>query len=378
VEFLFYFAHPAQFLFARNSVRRLKKSGHQVHVLIKGKDVLEDLISGSGIAYHNILPEKRGNSKLAILYSLLKRNLKLISFLRNNKTDVLIGTDASIAQVGKLFGKETITILEDDYDIIRQLAKLTYPYTKHILVPYPCEVGPYEHKKIGYPGYMKLAYLGPGLFKPDRSIVNLPEAPYFLLRLSALQAHHDEGVKGLNDQVLLEIIQKLNRHGNVYISSEKELKPDFEQYRLQLNPADIHHYLYFSEMFVSDSQSMSVESALLGVPSIRVSDFAGRISVLNELEDDYQLTFGIKPGDNDALMGKLEELLFMENRKNIFHKRRFNMLSEKIDVSEFFTWFLMEYPQSVDELKKNPDYVDRFKYDQNVLDEIRKSVRSEV
>ena len=343
MSYLFYFAHPAQFLFARSSVDNLIASGKEVHVLIKDKDVLENLVKQSGLDYQNILPEGRGSSKLAILFSLLKRNAKLFIFLTKHKVDLLVGTDASVAQVGRLFGKKTITILEDDYAIIKQLAKLTYPFTTHILVPEPCEVGPYESKKIGYPGYMKLAYLGPGIFSPDRSSVHLDRNPYFLLRLSALMAHHDKGVQGLTDEVLSDIIGRLKKHGNVYISSEKELKPEFEPYRLQLNPSDIHHYLYFSEMFISDSQSMSVESALLGVPSIRVSDFAGRISVLNELEDKYQLTYGLKPGNNNDLMRKIDELLAMENRNNIFQKRRVKMLSEKINVADFLFNYIKDF-----------------------------------
>ena len=37
-------------------------------------------------------------------------------------------------------------------------------------------------------------------------------------------------------------------------------------------------------MLVCDSQSMTVEAAILGIPSIRYSDFSGRIGVLEELE----------------------------------------------------------------------------------------------
>lgn len=364
---LFYFGHPAQFLFAKKTIHELKKYGHKVHILIKSKDILEELVINSGFEYSNILPVKRGEGKFSILFSLIKRNIKLYLYLKKNDLDLLVGTDASIAQVGKLIGKKTITILEDDFEIIEQLARITYPFTNHILVPEPCDVGPYESKKIGYAGYMKLAYLSPGIFKPNRNKVTLPNTPYFLLRLSALSAHHDEGVRGLNDKVLFKIIKKLNAKGSVYISSENELKPEFEQYRLHLNPSDIHHYLYFSEMFISDSQSMSVEAALLGVPSIRVSDFANRISVLNELEDIHQLTFGIKPDKNDVLMQKIDELLALENRKKIFRDRNIKMLSNKINVSDFFTWFLLEYPSSIRKLEESNIFTDQFKFEESLI-----------
>lgn len=367
MKVLFYFAHPAQFLFAKKTIQDLKKRGIKVHILIKSKDVLEELVKNAGFDYTNILPKVRGTGKSAIIFSLVKRSLKLITYLIKNEVDILIGTDASVAQIGALFRKKTITVLEDDYDIIEQLAKITYPFTNHILVPAPCDVGPYDEKKIGYAGYMKLAYLGPGIFTPQRSKVKLPNSPYYLIRLSALQAHHDKGIKGISDKVLVKLIDRLKASGNVYISSENQLKPRFEQYHLSLNPNDIHHYLYFSELFISDSQSMSVEASLLGVPSIRISDFVGRISVLNELENKYKLTFGIKPGEEDLLLEKVDELLSIENSREVFQERNLEMLSTKINVAEFLSWFLMEYPSSISKLKEQNNCTEQFKFDRRLL-----------
>ncbi len=57
----------------------------------------------------------------------------------------------------------------------------------------------------------------------------------------------------------------------------------------------MHHVLSFASLLICDSQSMSVEAAMLGVPSLRYSSFSGRISVLEELEHQYGLTYGINP-----------------------------------------------------------------------------------
>lgn len=369
MNYLFYFAHPAQFLFSRNTIDQLIQSGNSVLVLIKSKDVLENLVIQSRIPYTNILPEERTNTIGGILFSLIKRNIKLISILLKNNIDVMIGTDASIAQVGFLFRKKIITILEDDYDVIKNLAIMTYPFTNHILVPEPCSVGPFNAKKIGYPGYMKLAYLGPGIFKPNRLKLQIT-SPYSLIRLSSLQAHHDIGISGLNDVVLSDLIERLSKYGEVYICSEKTLRPEFEKYRLKINPSDIHHYLYFSEIFISDSQSMSVEAALLGVPSIRISDFTGRISVLNELETKYGLTYAYSPDNVKSITNKVDELLAMDKRRIYFQLRRKEMLLEKIDVSKLLLWLLAEYPASISVIELNPKYIDRFRYDSEMLVEL--------
>jgi predicted glycosyltransferase len=55
----------------------------------------------------------------------------------------------------------------------------------------------------------------------------------------------------------------------------------------------------FAEFFIGDSQSMTVESAVPGVPAIRVNDFVGRISAVRELET-AGLCFGFSPDEGRA------------------------------------------------------------------------------
>jgi len=106
---------------------------------------------------------------------------------------------------------------------------------------------------------------------------------------------------------------------------------------------------------------MSVESALLGVPSIRYSSFAGKLSVLEELEHKYELTFGFQPSESEAMFEKIDELLSMPNLKEEWQLRRQRMLQDKIDVTSFFVWFIENYPESAKIMKENPDYQYKFK-----------------
>jgi len=106
---------------------------------------------------------------------------------------------------------------------------------------------------------------------------------------------------------------------------------------------------------------MSVEAAVLGIPSLRYSSFAGRISVLEELEHVYNLTYGIKAGLESELISKLSRLLDIENLGQEFQRRRQKMLADKIDVTDFLVWFIENYPQSFKIMKQNPDYQWKFK-----------------
>lgn len=355
-------SHPAQFHFYKNAINILKEKHHEVFILIKTKDVLSRLLDENGYEYFNILPQERKKSKFYILLSLVKRDIKLFNFSIRRGIDLFLGTDASLAHIAFLLRKPCITTLEDDYEVIKGLAILTYPFTKVILAPEVCHVGKWQYKKVAYQGYMKLAYLHPNYFSCDPNKISVLNTDSFsLIRLSSLSAHHDRGIKGISEALLKGIIEKLSTKGKVFISSEKELPESFNAYALKIPVSDIHHYLSFAQILICDSQSMAVEAAMLGTPSIRFSDFAGRISVLEELEHKYELSFGIKTSSKEQLFGKIDELLQFSDLKQEFSRRRQRMLADKIDVTAFLVWFIENYPKSIDIMKENPAYQYNFK-----------------
>ena len=196
MKLLFYCGHPAQYLFFRETIRQLNNKGHQSLILIKTKDVLEELVKNDGFDYINILPRERGGSKFAIALSLLKRNIKLLPIILKHKPDILIGGDPSISQLGWLLRKKRFTLTEDDYPVIKTLARLTFPFAQAIITPEVNNVGKYGAKKVGYNGYMKLAYLHPKVFEPNKGLLakyNI-NGDYAVIRLARFTAHHDFGI----------------------------------------------------------------------------------------------------------------------------------------------------------------------------------------
>jgi len=364
MKILFYFGHPAQYLFLRETIKRLLANGHHITILIKTKDVLESLLLHDKLEYKNILPIERGKTKFSIGISLIKRNIAILPNLIRLKPDLLIGTDATIAQLGKLLQIQRISITEDDYDVIKILGNLTYPFTQTILCPEVCKVGKWQNKKIGYAGFMKLGYLHPNVFSVNKQIIRNYNFSndYAIIRLAKLTAHHDFGIKGINNEYLDKLISIFEENSiKVFISAEGNISDEYKKYLLMINPNDMHHVLAAASFLICDSQSMSVEAAMLGVPSIRFSSFAGKISVLEELEHKYKLTFGINPDSPEKLFSKLDELLKTHDLKNEFQLRRKKMLADKIDVTSFLVWFIENYPHSANIMKTNPDYQYNFK-----------------
>jgi len=364
MRILFYFSHPAQYLCFKKAIHILEKNGHEISILLKTKDVLEHLVKADGYRYRNISKKERRKSLFNIFLSYLHRIVVIAPIVIKKRPKILIGTDASIAFVGRLLGIHCITITEDDYRAVKYLAILTYSLTKTILCPDICDVGRFGSKKTGYSGYMKLGYLHPAVFTPNPRIASeyTGNDKYVLIRLSGLKAYHDFNIRGLDKNIVKGIINiVLKRNLNIYISSEYDLPRDLNEYRLRIKPEDFHHILAQAEVLISDSQSLSVEGSVLGIPNIRYSDFAGRISVLEELEKKYELTFGIKPIDKKRLIAKIDEILSLNNYKEVWQKRRERMLKDKINLTPFLVWFIENYPHSRAKLISDPLFQERFK-----------------
>ena len=153
----------------------------------------------------------------------------------------------------------------------------------HLVCPNCCSAWKWNYKKTGYNSYHELAYLHPNHFTPDKnkiiSIFNL-QKKNFILRFAQLTAYHDVGKSGITTHIAQQLIDVLSPHGNVFITSERPLEPQFEKYRIQISPLDIHHALYFADMYIGDSQTMTAEAAVLGTPSIRFNDFVGELAYL--------------------------------------------------------------------------------------------------
>lgn len=358
-------SHPAHFHLYKNAIKNWMSNGNQVFILIKSKDILEELMIQSGLPYFNILPDTTKNrSKLTILKEMLLKDWRIFLFVIKHKIDFLVGSTPEIGQIGWLLRKRTVYCGEDDASVIPAFAKVGAPFLETILSPVSCNNGSYEKKTIKYQSFQKLAYLHPNVFIPDKKIVEKyfqSEKPYFIIRFAKLNAHHDVNAKGISTEIAQRLIYLLKPHGDIYITSERELEPQFEQYRIHINPLDMHHVLAFSTMFIGDSQSMAVESAMLGVPNVRFNDFVGKIGVLNELDNKYKLSHGIKTQNVDSFYQTIEKIIKMPDRKQIYADRRKKMLSDKIDFSAFLTWFVENYPESKKIMRENPDYQYRFK-----------------
>lgn len=147
----------------------------------------------------------------------------------------------------------------------------------------------------------------------------------------------------------------------MFISGEQELEKEFQQFQLPTKSEQIHSVLYYATMLISDSQTMTSEAAVLGTPALRMNSFVGKISYLEEQEKKYGLTYGFLPGNFNGLLSKIDELLGMPNLKSEWQLRREQMRHDKIDVTAFLEWFVLNYPDSVEKVKEDHGIFEKFK-----------------
>jgi predicted glycosyltransferase len=364
VRYLFYLGHPAHFHLFRNAIVKLREDGHAVRILIKTKDVLEPLLKTERWDYENVLPRGRKDSKAGIAWGLAVRDWKTLREALDFRPGLMMGTSAEIAHAGALLGIPSAVLNEDDADAVPLFAKTAYPFATRIVAPACCRVGRWRTKRIAYNGYHELAYLHPRRFAPDPEVARQlsPDGrPFFILRFARLTAHHDAGKNGIGTELARKLIEELSPRGTVYISSERELEAEFEDYRFPLGPGAMHQALAFASLIISDSQTMTAEAAVLGTPALRFNDFVGRLGYLAELESVYGLAAGFTTDDPEGLVKTVRDWLSTPRLVREWRSRRERMLAEKIDVTAFLVWFAEGYPDTAVDLANHPDLADRFK-----------------
>jgi len=361
-KILFYCGHPAHFHLLKNPYLSLKEIGYEVHMAIKPKDTLEDLLKISGIEYFKMSNISSTNRILKYVDSLC-RLIKYCFFIKRSRYSLLVGTSWENAKIGKLLHIPSICLNEDDAKVVPLFSLNAYPGSSVILSPISCDNGKYEMRSIKYHSFHELAYLHPNYFKPNYKILkkyNLILKQYSILRFSDLSAHHDRGKEGISFDLAIKLVKILQKNGDVIITSERPLIKELEKYRLEISPIDIHHIMCFANIYIGDSQTMAAESGILGIPFIRFNDFVGKLGYLQELEEKYQLGYGIKTNDPEKLLNQVIQLSKMQNLSEVFQKRRKKMLSEKIDYAKFLTWFIDKYPESYHIMKSNPKFQFQF------------------
>ena len=356
--------HPAHVHLLHNVADMLRQKGHKLFFSVRDIPVAKRLMECYGMTPYLDLGAKR-DSLMGKARTVMSQDTKLLKFVRKNHIDLGLSSGIVLGHVAKLTKMKALLFDDDDDAAEPLIVRYGHPMSEAVFTP-DCISRATKHA-VYYAGTHELAYLHPNRFKPDPTVLQHAGLGvgerFFIMRFVALKGHHDVGQQGLSMEQKWALIELLKHYGRVIITSERTVEHEFEPYRLPVPPEEMHSLMAYSSLFVGDSQTMTSEAAILGVPALKCNTFAGTLSVPNELEQRYGLCYAYNPTDFDKMYSHVHSLLEKDpdELRGEWRKKRERFLNDHIDVTAFFTWFIENYPESRKTMKDNPEYQWRFK-----------------
>jgi hypothetical protein len=335
--------HPGHVHLLHGVAEELKRHGHTIHYSVRDIPVAKRLMEHYGMSPWVDLGGKK-DSLLGKAQTVISQDLQLLRFVQRNHIDLGLSSGLVLSHVSKLTSMKAFMFDDDDDAAEPLIVKYGHPLTNIVFTP-DCIRRKTKHA-VYYAGTHELAYLHPKRFSPNPAVLQhagIQEGErYFIMRFVALKGHHDVGQQGLTLEQKEALVNLLKPHGRVIITSERAIESEFEEYRLPVPPEEIHSLMAYSSMFLGDSQTMTSEAAVLGVPALKCNTFAGRLSVPNMLEQKYQLCYAYQPTQFEEMYHHIEQFLARdpEKLKNDWQEKRQRMLSEMIDPTEFFVNYI--------------------------------------
>ena len=321
--------HPAHVHFFKYFIWEMQREGHDILVTTRSKDITLNLLDEYKIPYTKISDARTGLFGMG--RELIARTSAFYRLAKSFKPDVLMGEHGTtIAIAGRMLGVPALVYCETE--VAKLVNAVTYPLATVVFTPTSYE-GKVRGRHEKYEGYQKLAYLHPRWFTPNKAVLEkygLPEG-FILVRFVSWKYNHDKGCEGVTDK--FAFVRELEKYGPVYVSAEGGAPPELKDKELKIEYKDIFDVMAFSSLYIGESPTMATEAALLGVPSVYVSNSPR--GYINELADK----FGLVMWAHDEKEGLREGAAIMKDKSSasLWNGRKEKMLSSMIDVT---TWMM--------------------------------------
>jgi uncharacterized protein len=339
VRILFDSAHPAHVHQFVTLAHALTARGHEVRFVGRDKDVTHALLEASGLPFEvpPAPPYPRGRWRDARELVLRVRALRRI--VRNWRPDVLLTRNPSGALA--TFGTRTRSVFDTDDGRRAGLHYWLARPAADIITSSEHDPESHSRRHIRYPGFKALTYLHPTRFRPDPTIrerLSVPDGPLFVVRYSSHDASHDRRIDGIGPEAREEILTLLSAQGTVILAREGAPTIILGQHpEATLPPETFLDLLALADLCVGDSQSVAIEAALLGVPTIRLSGFSGRHFTLRIFEDAYGLIRNFLPGEESELLEAVTVAVdALGETKCRTEDARQRLLDASVDLTDWF------------------------------------------
>jgi predicted glycosyltransferase len=349
--------HPAHVHYFRHFTGLMQEKGHTVHITARDKEVTFSLLDFYRLPY-----DSRGKGRKGFFGKLIyifQADWFLLRKARKVRPDVFLSFGSPYAaHTAWLMRKPHIAFDDTDNNVFEHLMYVAF--TKSILTPrvYAKDFGK-KHQRFN--GFMELCSLHPNRFRPNVLPGPSPNPSaasgrYIILRFVSWEASHDMGLSGLSLEDKYTLVRELSKHAEVIISSESPLPENLKSYGYSVHPARMHDLLAGALLLVSESLTMSAESAFLGTPTICIS--TARAGTLDE---EVKLGLIELYRSHEGVVQRAIEIAGNPEFKKTFQIKSAKVVNTLIDVTAFMVWFVENYPDSAVKLKNNPEYQLNFK-----------------
>ena len=266
---LFDIVHPADVLFFHHPIRILAAKGATVRIASRQKDVACALLDELDLPHEPI--SVAGSGMIGLGIELAKRDIAMFRLVHEWRPNIMVGLGGvSIAHAGWLLRRPAIAFYMADTAKLQ--TRLTWPFISHLYVPESYAGAVAEGRTTRFPGIKELSFFHPENFTVDENRALAAgwtsQRLHFLVRVVKWGANHDVGKSGWSDDELDTLVGRLSTHGQVHISSERELAPHLREFQYRGAKADLHHLLAKCRLYVGESATMAHEAAILGCPAI--------------------------------------------------------------------------------------------------------------
>ena len=341
MNIFFNISHPAHVHFFKHAMSELANNGHNIIIGARNKEFTTKLLDRYNINY--LILTNKGQGLTGLIKELFVQQLKLSKIIKEYSIDIMLQISGIFnAPVGKWYGIPTLAFSDTENDIWAN--KLSFSLSRHVVSPtcFEHQVGGSWKNQILYPGYHELAYMSPRYF-PE-----IKQENKFLVRFVGWGAGHDIGEKGLTPAEKVEIVNILKQQGEVYISSEAPLPESIAEYACAFHPAEVHNFMKTCKIVVGESATMTSEAAVLGIPAVFISD-TGR-GYTTEQDKKYGLIKHYQRHQWTEIVATLKEWA-QQNMAAQWQGKRWNMLRDKIEVTDWLVDLIEQYPNSIQAAK---------------------------
>ena len=358
MKLIFNLGHPAHVHLFKYTIWNLQSTGYEVKILTRDKRIIKNLLETYGFRYEII--SSKGKGLLGIGKELLIQDFELFKFAKKYRPDLMLGVlDPPITHVGRMLRIPSLNFTDTEHAKIANIA--TLPGSSVILTP-TCYLNNLGSKQIRYNGYHELAYLHPNYFTANPVVLSeldlTEDEPFIIVRFVSWEASHDIGQHGIRDKVLL--VKELEKYGRVLITSEGELPEELKSYKIRVSPEKLHDLLYYATLYVGEGATTASECAVLGTHAVYVNSLG--LGYIGEEDEKYHLVsdFSGRVCTDETVLAEAKMLLENKNLKQESITKRDLLLQGKCDVTAFMIWFIENYPESIYQMKENPEIQKQF------------------